>query len=87
MPLLYRRCAGLDIHRDTVAACIRVRVAGGQYDERQETFGTFTGDLKRLAGWLREHQIRQVAIESTGVYWIPIWNTLEASATNSRLCW
>jgi len=79
MPLLYRRCAGLDIHRDTVAACIRVRVAGSQYEEQQETFGTFSGDLRRLAGWLQEHQIRQVAMESTGVYWIPIWNTLEAS--------
>ena len=79
MALRYRRCAGLDVHRDTVAAGIRTRLAGGQHEELRETFRTFPADLKRLARWLQEHQVRQVAMESTGVYWIPVWNALEAS--------
>ena len=79
MSVMYTRCAGLDVHRDTVAACIRTRLVGGEYQEQRETFGTCNADLRRLACWLRDHQIRQVAMESTGVYWIPIWNTLEAS--------
>jgi transposase len=79
MALVYRRCAGLDIHRDTVVACVRVRIAQGKHEEKRETFGTFTGELKRLAKWLHEHRVKQVAMESTGVYWIPVWNVLEPS--------
>ena len=78
MALLYRRCAGLDVHRDTVAVCVRTRV-NGKYEEQHETFGTFTNELKRLARWLGEQRVRQVAMESTGVYWMPVWNVLEAS--------
>jgi len=78
MALLYRRCAGLDVHRDSVAACIRIR-ANGKYEEQRETFRTFTADLKELARWLKGHRVRQVAMESTGVYWIPVWNILESS--------
>jgi transposase len=79
MALVYRRCAGLDIHRDTVVACVRVRIAQGKHEEKRETFGTFTGDLKKLAKWLHEHRVKEVAMESTGVYWIPVWNVLEPS--------
>ena len=79
MALVYRRCAGLDIHRDTVVACVRLRVAQGKHEEKRETFGTFTADLKKLARWLREHRVKEVAMESTGVYWIPVWNVLEPS--------
>jgi hypothetical protein len=49
MALVYRRCAGPDIHRDTVVACIRIRVSSGKHEEKKETFRTFTADLKRLA--------------------------------------
>ena len=78
MKLLYRRCAGLDIHKDTVSACIRRRIAGSAKTAMEEAvFGTWTQDLVRLRQWLREHQVRQVAMESTGVYWIPVWNVLE----------
>ena len=79
MAVVYRRCAGLDVHRDTIAACVRVRLARGKHEEQRRTFGTFTSDLKRLAEWLRQQRVRQVAMESTGVYWIPVWNVLEAS--------
>ena len=78
MKLLYRRCAGLDIHKKTVSACIRIRVPGNKEVQLEEAvFGTFSADLERLSRWLREHKVRQVAMESTGVYWIPVWNVLE----------
>ena len=85
MALVYRRCAGLDIHRDTVVACIRIRVASGKHEEKKETFRTFTADLKRLAEWLHEHKVKQVAMESTGVYWIPVWNILEPASCGLEL--
>jgi transposase len=85
MALLYRRCAGLDVHRDTVAACIRVRVGHGQYEEQRQTFATLSRDLKRLSRWLKDNGVRHVAMESTGVYWIPVWNTLEPSRYKFQL--
>lgn len=78
MKPLYRRCAGLDIHKKTVAACIRVRAGKAQIETQKAVFGTFTQDLERLRRWLKQHQVKQVAMESTGVYWIPVWNILEA---------
>ncbi len=78
MKLLYRCCAGLDIHRDTVSACVRRRVRGqAEAAIEEQVFGTFTQDLERLRSWLRKRKVRQVAMESTGVYWIPVWNVLE----------
>ena len=78
MKLLYRRCAGLDVHKKSIAACVRIRRSGQAEDEiAEQVFGTFTQDLERLAAWLKEHQVKQVALESTGVYWIPVWNILE----------
>lgn len=76
MTVICRRCAGLDIHRDKIAVCVRVRTHG-KYEEHHEVFGSFTDDLKKLALWLRQHKVRRVAMESTGVYWIPVWNILE----------
>jgi transposase len=78
MKILYRCCAGIDIHKRSVSVCVRRRVAGKKEDETEEAvFGTFTQDLERLAQWLRDRKVRQVAMESTGVYWIPVWNILE----------
>lgn len=76
MTLLYGRCAGLDIHKKTVSACIRIN-RGAQTELVTDVFGTFTRDLESLRDWLRKHQVQQVAMESTGVYWIPVWNILE----------
>jgi transposase len=82
MKLLYRCCAGLDIHRDTVSACVRRRVRGqAEALVEEQVFGTFTQDLERLRSWLKKRKVRQVAMESTGVYWIPIWNVLERGFT------
>jgi transposase len=81
MKLLYRCCAGLDIHRDTVSACVRKRVRRqAEAHIEEQVFGTFTQDLERLRDWLKLHGVRQVAMESTGVYWIPIWNVLERNS-------
>lgn len=78
MRLLYRCCAGLDIHRDSVSVCIRKRVRGEAEPKiEEEVFGTYTQELERLRTWLKQHKVRQVAMESTGVYWMPVWNVLE----------
>lgn len=78
MKSLYRRCAGLDIHQKSVSVCIRMRTHRNAETEIEEAvFGTFTQELERLAEWLKAHKVRQVAMESTGVYWRPVWNVLE----------
>jgi transposase len=66
------RCAGLDIHKDVLWAC--VRVADKKFIEK---FGTCTRELLRLGDWLAEHGVTIVAMESTGVFWKPVWNLLE----------
>lgn len=68
----YERCCGLDVHKRTVVAS--VITPGGQ---ATRTFGTTTGRLNDLAAWLLEQQVSHVAMESTGVYWAPIYNVLE----------
>jgi Transposase len=75
MELLHCRCAGLDVHRDSVVACVRVAHAGGA-DQHVETFGTTTGELERLASWLTGHGVTHAALEATGVYWKPVWAVL-----------
>lgn len=77
MKILYRRCAALDVHKKTVCACIRQVRPDEEVELERQTFGTFTDDLERLREWLKQHQVRRVAMESTGVYWIPVWNVLE----------
>lgn len=72
MDRIYPRCAGLDIHKNTVTACLRV---DGR--EQVETFGTSTRELLRLSDWLAGHGATIAAMESTGVFWKPVWNLLE----------
>jgi len=86
MKLLYRCCAGMDVHKKSVSVCIRRRVRGNSEVEIEEAvFGTFTQDLERLRQWLKERKVRQVAMESTGVYWIPVWNVLEGGRRSFEL--
>jgi transposase len=75
MELIHARCAGLDVHKDSVVACIRV---GHDDRVRHEvlTFGTTTGALMELAGWLLENGCVHAVLESTGVYWKPVWHVL-----------
>lgn len=78
MEVLHARCAGLDVHKDTVVACIRV-VEGGTVRHQVRTFGTVTASLCELSDWLASEQVTHVAMEATGVYWKPVWHVLEDS--------
>ena len=84
MEIVYGRCAGLDVHKKTVSACIQI-TDGNHTRKETATFRTFTADLERLCKWLEERQVNQVALESTGVFWMPVWNILERSAADWKL--
>ena len=75
MDVLYPRCAGLDVHKDSVVAAVRLAVAGAVNTEVR-TFDTTTPGLLTLSGWLVEHGCTHVAMEATGVYWKPVWHIL-----------
>ena len=75
MEIIVDRGCGLDVHKETVVACVMGR--GIQKEIR--TFSTMTNDLLRLQQWLKEKEITHVAMESTGVYWKPVFNILEDS--------
>lgn len=77
MQILYERCAGLDIGKDEVVACIRVPDGGGGRRREVRTFGTFTRQLETLAQWLAAEGVNEVVMEATGQYWKPVWYILE----------
>jgi transposase len=77
MDTLYPVCAGLDVHKETVVACLRRTDGGGKARQEVRTFGTMTSQLLELSDWLSAEGVTHVAMESTGVYWKPIWNILE----------
>jgi transposase len=76
MKTLHRRCAGLDVHSDTVVACVRLTVRT-KVSHEVRRFSTTTRDLLELADWLEAKGVTQVAMEATGVYWKPAWHILE----------
>lgn len=76
MEILHPRCAGLDVHQRTVVACIRI-ADGSPVSTEVRTFQTTTSGLLGLADWLRELDCTHVAMESTGIYWKPVWHVLE----------
>jgi len=75
MDVLYPRCAGLDVHKDTVVAC--VRCVSPPIHRETRSFATTTSGLLGLADWLASHSCTHVAMEATGVYWRPVWHILE----------
>jgi transposase len=77
MDVLYERCCGLDLDKRSVTACRLLPGAGGQPTKEIRTFGTMTADLLALGDWLAEGGVTHVAMESTGVYWKPVWNLFE----------
>jgi transposase len=77
MEPLYRCCAGLDVHKDTVVACVRRLDDRGRAHEEVRTFGTMTCHLLALGDWLVACGVTHAAMESTGVYWKPVWHLLE----------
>jgi transposase len=76
MEVLHPRCCGLDVHKDTVVACLRL-VSDGKVTTQVRTFQTTTAKLLRLSEWLTENECTHVAMEATGVYWKPIWHVLD----------
>jgi transposase len=74
MKLIHERCAGLDVHKDTVVACVRIHRRSGQHEVR--TFATTTAGLLALGDWLAEMRCTHAVMESTGVYWKPVWHIL-----------
>lgn len=85
LEIKFPRCAGLDVHKDTVVACVRTPPERGEEERRSEirTFGTFTSELLELRDWLTERGVTRVAMESTGVYWRPVFYLLEDAVE----CW
>src|SRR5487761_1712024 len=69
---IYERCCGLDVHKKTVVACVLTPAS-----QRTRTFGTMTPDLLQLREWVQSEGVTHVAMESTGVYWKPVFNLLE----------
>jgi transposase len=79
MDVIYERCCGLDVHKRTVVACMIVPGATSKPTKAIRTFGTMTDDILALSDWLAQAGCTHVALESTGVFWKPIYNLLEGS--------
>lgn len=77
MEIVYRCCCGIDVHKESVTACVVWAGEGQRRQEAKRKFSTFTRDLLVMADWLRECGVTHVAMESTGVYWKPVWHILE----------
>ncbi|HEY1347696.1 MAG TPA: IS110 family transposase [Streptosporangiaceae bacterium] len=88
MEVIHQSVGGLDVHKKTVMACRRRMLGDGQVESEVREFGTSTLELCALSKWLSEWGCTHVAMESTGVLWIPVWNVLEADfkllLTNAR---
>jgi transposase len=74
---IVRRCAALDVHKDSISATARTPRRGGGREQHQAEFGTTAAQLLALRDWLAAHKLTQVAMEATGIYWRPVWAVLE----------
>ncbi len=79
MEVLHTHCAGLDVHKKTVVACVFTPGPTGKPQKQSRTFSTMTRDLLALSDWLTSLEVRHVAMESTGEFWKPVFNILEAT--------
>lgn len=79
MEVVHERCAGLDVHKRTVVACVLTPGEAGTVARETQTFSTMLGQLELLAGWLAEQRVTHVALEATGVYWKAVYNVLEGA--------
>src|SRR6185437_513238 len=77
MEVVNRLCCGLDVHKDSVVACIRRVHEDGRVEEQILPFTTTTAGILQLGDWLEQQQVTLAAMEATGVYWKPLWNLLE----------
>jgi transposase len=78
MRIVYQRCCGMDVHKNSVTACLLLIDDEGEFRTEKRQFGTMTRDLKEMASWLASQGMQAIALEATGVYWKPVWNILEA---------
>jgi len=78
MRIVYQRCCGMDVHKDSVTACLLVTNQSGTVRTEKREFGTMTRDLRQLASWLASEGVQAIAMEATGVYWKAVWNILDA---------
>jgi transposase len=74
---VHRNCCGLDVHKQTIVACLISESEGGTSSHQKRIFGTMTQQLRELAQWLAEAKVTAVATEATGIYRVPVWNVLE----------
>src|SRR6266446_1021469 len=81
MENIFACCAGLDVHKESVEACVRRIEPSGRVHQETRHWGTMTRDLQAMADWLAAEGVTNVAMESTGVYWKPIYNILESRFT------
>lgn len=77
LKIIYKNCFGMNVHKSFAATCIATTNDLGVTTYKSKRFSTFTGDLRRCAVWLSENSCRDIYMESTGKYWIPIYNILE----------
>jgi transposase len=84
--VLIECCAGIDIGKDEVVACVRTPAAAGRGRRKQtRTFASFTASLEAMADWFAAEGVSEVAMEATGSYWKPVWYVLEERAVELRL--
>ena len=77
MRLLHRRCVGIDVHKKKLVVCVMNADNTGPVEVNKREFATYTRAIKKLRHWLLACKVTPVAMESTGVYWKPVWNILE----------
>jgi transposase len=78
--VVYERCCGMDIHKETIVACLNIN---GKREVRE--YSTMTEDLLKMAGWLQSNNVEMVAMESTGSYWKPVFNVFECEGIPAML--
>jgi transposase len=78
MRIVYQRCCGMDVHKDSVTACVLLIDEYGEWRSEKRKFRTMTRDLREMSAWLASLEVEAIAMEASGVYWKPVWNILEA---------
>jgi transposase len=73
----HRRCCGIDVHKNSVTVCVLAPIGQRHIEVKKRKFRTYTRDLKQMRAWLKNCQVTEIAMESTGQYWRPLWNLLE----------
>ena len=79
MEMIYRRCCGIDVHKKVLVVCVLTTDPVGERHKEMRTFTTVTAEILHLRDWLSEQECTHVAMESTGVYWKPIYHVLEGA--------